>query len=57
MPRGAVFCVFQAWLKVKAANLIKQEAGFPACFPDENLMLAVFNYEELYNSKSKHYSN
>jgi len=38
----------------KAANRIKQEAGFPSCFPDE---AAVFNSEELYNSKSKHDSN
>jgi len=30
-----------------AANRIKQEAGLPSCFPDENLILAVFNYEEL----------
>jgi len=46
----------------KAANRIKQEAqgsqsdqarGFPSCFPDENLILAVFNYEDLYNSKWK----
>jgi len=37
----------------KAANRIKQEAGFPSCFPDETLILAVFNNEELYNSKSK----
>ncbi|TNN70185.1 hypothetical protein EYF80_019556 [Liparis tanakae] len=28
----------------KAANRIKQEAGFPSCFPDET---AVFNYEEI----------
>jgi len=41
----------------KAANRIKQEAGFPSCFPDETLILAVFIYEELYHSKSKHYSN
>ncbi|TNN53648.1 hypothetical protein EYF80_036156 [Liparis tanakae] len=27
----------------KAANRIKQEAGFPSCFPDETLILAVFN--------------
>jgi len=40
-----------------AANRIKQEAGFPSCFPDENLILVVFNYEALYNSKSKHNSN
>jgi len=40
-----------------AANRIKQEAGFRSCFPDENLILAVFNSEELYNSKSKRYSN
>jgi len=35
----------------KAANRIKQEAGFPFCFPDET---AVLNYEEPYNSESKH---
>jgi len=40
-----------------AANRIKQEAGFPSCFPEENLILAVFNDEELYNPKSKHDSN
>jgi len=38
----------------KAANQIKQEAGFHSCFPDETV---EFNYEELYNSKSKHYFN
>jgi len=43
--------------RLKAANGIKQEAGFPSCFPDENLILAVFNYEELYNSKWKHDSS
>jgi len=41
----------------KAANRIKQEAGFPSSFPDEIFILAVFNFEELYNSKSKHNSN
>jgi len=41
----------------KAANRIKQEAGFRSCLPAETLILAVFNYEELYNSKSKHDSN
>jgi len=38
----------------EAANRIKQEAGFPLCFPEEP---EVFNYEELYNSKAKHDSS
>jgi len=40
-----------------AANRIKQEAGFPSRFPDDNLIFAVFNAEDLYNSKSRHDSN
>ncbi|TNN41427.1 hypothetical protein EYF80_048412 [Liparis tanakae] len=40
-----------------AANRIKQEAGFPSRFPDDNLILAGFNDKELYNPKSKHDSS